>query len=493
MSISFSEIAVDIRTPGSYVEFDASRAVQGLPQVPHKALIIAQRLAAGTVAAEIPTHVPSAAAAVSYFGKGSYMAEMCAAFKLNNPYTELWAVALDDASGTPAAGVLTFTGPATAAGSIYLYIGGKRIVAAVANGAASTAVATAVAAAITAYHNSSVAGLPVSAVANSSTVELTARADGTLGNKIDLRFNYAQGEAFPAGIGGTVSTPMASGATDPDMADAIAAIGDTQYHTIASALADSTNMGLLEDELEARWGGMVQKEGHAFAGVVGSQGTLSSAGNARNSAFSTLMGGGLSPTSPWVWAAAAAGIDAAETSKDPARPRQTLALRGVSAPAEADRFTRVERNTLLTDGVSTFTVDNDGTVRIERLITTFQTNTGGFPDITFLDITTPRTLAYLRYTWRARIAQKYPRHKLANDGTRFAPGQAVVTPSIIKGEALAIFREWEAIGLVEGFEQFRDEIIVERNGTDPNRIDMRMSPDLLNQFMVLAGQIQFLL
>lgn len=90
------------------------------------------------------------------------------------------------------------------------------------------------------------------------------------------------------------------------------------------------------------------------------------------------------------------------------------------------------------------------------------------------------------------MALKFPRHKLANDGTNFSPGQAIVTPSIIKSEALAWFKAMEAMGLVEGFDQFKDEVIVERNANDADRVDMLMPPDLINGFRVLAAQIQFL-
>ena len=109
------------------------------------------------------------------------------------------------------------------------------------------------------------------------------------------------------------------------------------------------------------------------------------------------------------------------------------------------------------------------------------------------DVTTMRTLSYLRYAVRTRIALRYPRHKLASDGTLFDPGQAVVTPSSIKAELISLFRQWESAGLVEGFDQFKDDLIVERSTTDANRVDMRMSPDLMNQFRVFAGQVQFLL
>ena len=103
-----------------------------------------------------------------------------------------------------------------------------------------------------------------------------------------------------------------------------------------------------------------------------------------------------------------------------------------------------------------------------------------------------RTLAYLRYSLRNRIALKFPRHKLASDGANFGPGQAIVTPSVTS-EILSLFKLWEADGLVEGWEQFKTDILVERNSSDVNRVDVRLSPDLMNQFRVFAGQIQFLL
>ena len=80
---------------------------------------------------------------------------------------------------------------------------------------------------------------------------------------------------------------------------------------------------------------------------------------------------------------------------------------------------------------------------------------------------------------------------MANDGTLFAPGQAVATPKIIKAEIIHLFREWESAGLVEGFDQFKDDLIVERNAGDPNRVDALIPPDVVNQLRVFAGLIQF--
>lgn len=487
MSISFNSIPLDIRTPGHYVEFDGSRAVQGLAALPHIALIVAPRLTTGTVAAATPFRINSASAGEAAFGRGSIGSFMAKAFKLNNSYTELWGIGVaDHASGVAATGTAAFTGSSTAAGVLYFYIAGVRIPVAIASGLTATQQGDALVAALADYE------LPVTAANVTGTVTFTARNDGTTGNKIDLRVNYNEGEALPAGTA-CVITAMASGATDGSVSGAITALGDVQYHTIISAWDDDTNLDLFESELLTRWGPMEQREGHLFAATKGSQGTMSTAGNARNSYLSSVMGSGLSPTPTYIFAAATGALDAGQCGIDPARPRQTLMLRGCYPPAPSSRLTRTERNTLLTDGISTYVVDGGGNCLIERLITTYQTNASSIADTTYLDITTPRTLAALRYTQRARIAAKFPRHKLADDGTLFPSGQAIVTPSIIKSELIALFIQWIDQGWVENLEQFMEELIVERSSTDPNRVDILLPPDLINSFMVSATNVQFLL
>jgi phage tail sheath gpL-like len=91
------------------------------------------------------------------------------------------------------------------------------------------------------------------------------------------------------------------------------------------------------------------------------------------------------------------------------------------------------------------------------------------------------------------VLLRFPRHKLADDGARFGSGQAVVTPKIMAAEALAWFRELEELGIVEDFAAFKVALVVERNATDPNRLDILLPPDLVNQLLVAATQVQFLL
>jgi phage tail sheath gpL-like len=164
----------------------------------------------------------------------------------------------------------------------------------------------------------------------------------------------------------------------------------------------------------------------------------------------------------------------------------------VLAPSKVDVFDQSENNLLLQTGISTFKVDQSGRVSIERLITTYQTNASAVADTTFLNVTTMHTLAALRYTLASKIQTKYARYKLGDDGGNYGVGQPIVTPITIKSEVLSIFGEWELNGWVEDFEQFSDELIVERNSSDRDRLDARLGPNLINQFRVFAGQIQFI-
>lgn len=486
MAISFLSVPTNLRVPGAYVEFDPSHAMAGLVQMPYKVLVFGQLLSTGTASADSLLRVTSASQARGLFGPGSQLAHMLESYFENNTFTETWAVGLsDDESAVAATGTLAITGTATAAGTLSVWIGGQRVRLAVASADTASEVATALAAAITADTD-----LAVTAAAETGTVTLTARNKGLCGNDIDIRLNYYSDEATPAGLAVAV-TAMASGTANPDISGLIALLGDEWFNVIACPYTDAANLSALEAELASRWGPLRQIEGHAFTAATGTHSELGALGDTRNSPHLTIMDAHDSPTPPWQWAAGVAAVAVYYGNIDPARPFQTLELQGVLPEVETSRFTTEERNLLLYDGIATHGVDADGTVRIERLITTYKTNAYGLADEAYLDVNTMFTLGYLRYDFRAALLSRYPRHKLADDGTRFGPGQAVITPSIGKGFACARFRMWEQAALVENFSQFKRELICERNASDPNRLDWLLPPDLINQMRVHGVQIQF--
>jgi len=484
--IDFLTIPASTRVPGQYIEFDASRAVRGLPQVRNRVLLIGIKAPAGTAAALTVQPVVEPGQAVAMFGRGSMLARMAAAYLKADRAVELEAIALDEApAGANATGTFTFTGPATAAGTIMLMIAGTQIAVPVQLGDTAIAVANRAMTAAQAYPD-----LPVLPSIAGAVLTLTARHKGTAGNQIDLRHSHFAYDPLPAGVGVVVAA-MAGGATDPDLATVWPVIGDAPYRAIVLGLAEAAALTNAEAELTTRWGATRMLETVAYAARSGTQGALAAFGAARNSHLVTVLGAGKSPSWAPEVAAIYAAVATASTAIDPARPLQTLTLSGLVAPKLEDRFTRDQRDALLYDGISTCTVDASGVCRIERAITTYQLDINGLEDPAWLDLETVTTVAYLRASLRSRIATKFPRHKLADDGTAYGPGQAIVTPKVLRAELVALAREWEEAGLVENLDQFVGDLIVERDATDPNRVNAIVPPDIVNQFRSFAAAVQF--
>ena len=488
MTMSFDNIPTTIRVPWTYIEFNNENAVQGSQKQPYKVLIVGQKLASGTAEKEKLVLVTGTDQAKTLFGAGSLLHKMADTYFKNNKLTTTYFMPLEEASaGVKATGSIVVAITTPQAGTINLYLGGEKITIGVSATDTANAIATAIANAINAKTN-----LSVTAVATTNTVAITCKWKGETGNEIDIRANYYQGENLPNGVSLTI-TQMASGAGNPDLTTALANLGDNQFNIISMPYKDGANLALLQAKLEELNGPLVQKDGYVFMAKDDTVGNLATYGLAKNTQFFATLGIKNSPTPDYQIAAAIAGIISYYGNIDPARPFQTLKLVGVLSPSESDRFTLSEKNTLLYDGISTAFVDASGNVCIERLISMYRQNAMGADDPSYLDMTTLLTLSYLRYSFRNRILTKFPRHKLADDGTRFGQGQAIVTPSVIKAEAIALFRNWEEDGLVEDADNFKEGLIIERNANDANRLDIQLSPDLVNQLMVTAAKIKFLL
>ncbi len=485
--ISFPpEVPVGSRVPFFYAAFDTSRAQQGPSIQPFQGLVIGQRTSTGTIAALTPSLVLSADIAGEQFGFGSQLHRMAVALFANDRTIPWTFVALDDNGSNKATGTITITGTQTKAGTIFLYVAGQAMQIPVAVGETNNDVATAIGAAITALP-----GLPVTAGVATNVVTLTAKNAGTIGNDIDIRTNfYPNDQKTPAGLVVTI-VPMASGATDPDYSTVWGVVGEEQFNIVVSGLATSSAYTAIQDELEARKGPDEQLQGIGFFGVSDTFSNLVTLGSGKNTGYISTIGMDDAMQPPWEWAAGEAARVAGSARNDPARPFQTLELNYLIPPPATSRFTKQEREVLLQNGISTFTVDAGGNARIERAISMYQKNEAGADSTALLDLNTPFTLDYILYDLRTQTAQTFPRHKLRDDGKSLPAGQAIVTPNIYKAFVVSLFEGWEALGLVEGIDQFKRDLIVERNIQDPNRLDVLLPPDLVNQLRIVGALIQF--
>lgn len=490
MSVGFQQIPQDVRVPLFYAEMDNSMANSAGSTL--RRLIVGQVNDAAT-AAEIGSLVlvSSLAQAKAIGGQGSMLAAMYETWRQNDPVGEVWCLPLKNTTGAVAAGKVTFTGTATEAGLINLYVGGVRVQAAIASGNAAAAAAAALAAKVNAS-----ADLPVTAAASAGVVTLTAKWTGDSGNDISLvlnRLGRSNGEATPAGLT-VVATALAGGTGTPDATAALAALGDAPFEFLCVPWADTTTLDAWKvamSDLSGRWSWAKQLYGHVFGALRGTLGTLVAAGSARNDQHATVFGFPAGVPQPfWRVAAAAAARQAVFISADASRPTQTGALVGIDPAPEGSRFTLTEQMSLLQYGIATLTYEG-GYVRIQRAITTYQKNSGGQPDDSYLDSETMHQSAYIVRRLKGIITSKYGRHKLANDGTQFGDGQPIITPNVIRGELISEYANLERDGHVENAEAFARYLVVERDGNNPGRVNVLYPPDYVNGLRVFALLNQF--
>ncbi len=490
MTIPFRNIPANIRVPLFYAEVNNALANSGGQA--QRALIIGQITSTGLATPNMPLLSQGPSDAITQGGLGSTLALMTAAYLLNDPAGEVWYLPLADAGGgTAATGTIAIAATTVAAGVLALYIAGQLVPVPIAALETAGSIATAIAAAVNALTN-----LPVTASALSTTVTLTAVNKGLTGNDIDIRLNYqgaANGEVTPAGLVPTI-TAMASGATNPTLTTALANCGDQPFDFIVCPYTDSTSLNALQawlNDSSGRWSWSTQVYGGVFTAYRGTAGSQTTFGTARNDQHASVMGFYDSPTPNWVWAAAVAGAGAQSLKADPAMPLQTVPVYGVLAPPLASQFILSERNTLLYDGISTFTVDQGGLVHIENLITTYQTNGFGQPDSSYLEVETMYTLMYVLRSLAGMVTRKYARVKLGADGGTYAPGSAIVTPSSIRADIIAAYQALEYDGYVQNSPAFAKGLIVQQNATNPNRVDVLWPGTLIDQLRVFALLAQF--
>ena len=335
-------------------------------------------------------------------------------------------------------------------------------------------------------------GVPAGTIIVSQQSGTTGQAGVYITNQPTTASAAALTFAGPAGPANFLS----GGTGVPNFANAINNLGEKNFEYVALPYTDSTSLNAWEQEFGfedvGRWGWRRQLYGHIFSARRDTYANLITFGNTRNSGITSVLG--MEQTMPSM----VLDVVAAYTAKaqralinDPARPLQTLSLNTVKLAPLKDRFDTIEMNSLAENGIATQKAGSDNQPMISRETTTYQLNLYGFQDDAYELVTTLATLARLIRNQRYVITSKYPRVKLADDGTRFGPGQAIVTPGIIKGELIAEYAMDMWNGLVENIAAFKANLLVERDPNDPNRVNVLYGPDLINQLRIFAVLAQF--
>lgn len=478
-------VPLSIITPFVGVEFDPSRAQRGPAEMPFNVVIIGQMLSTGTGTAETLYQVFNEGEVQNLAGPGSMLHSMCRRFWANNTVADVYIMPLADAVGTQATRVLTITGTATEAGELVFRINGTRIAVSVAVGDTADTVGDAVETAV-----NDLDWLTWTAANVSGVVTMTQRHDGVAAGDNDMRLGDNPGEQIPAGLTAVfgATTP---GTVDPDVQDAIDAIGDLWAALIINPYADDSNMGKLEDWLDVNAGPLYQRDGlcyQSYRGTVSEVGTFASNGN-RNSQYMALFDAGNAQISTYELTAAVCGQIAESVISDPAVPLHRMSVRGVTPRSLSQRRTLIEANNLAKNGASTLT--DDLGVQTQNMVTMYLKNSAGAADTSYRYQNTVFILQRLRYRFVQRILGRYPRAKLLASADRIEAGQQYITPELGRAEALDWFQQEEAQGQVQDFDSFKDQVICRISSTNPNRLEWILPPELVKQFIVGSGIMQF--
>lgn len=270
------------------------------------------------------------------------------------------------------------------------------------------------------------------------------------------------------------------GEEEPDITPALDALAGGGYNILVPAWSSQVVLTALRAHIDTVTDAIEQQ---AVIGVGASTDTLAALTVVAAAINSGAITVGWLPGSASTAAEIAAAYAAAIASEqDPARPLNTLPLTGIQAPAVADRTTRTEQESALANGITPLEVGPGDVVQIVRAISTYTKNPGGVADIALLDLTTMRTLYYVRQACRERIALRFPRSKLS-----------AATPAKVRSELLDVLKRLEELEIVEAVDANADALVVERSAQDPSRLNASIPADVVNGLHVFAGRIDLIL
>ena len=466
MSLDTQTIPPNILKPGIYAELNAYGGSAGLPANTMKLLLVAQRLATGTVSQGVVQQAFTGADIATYFGAGSVAHLMGSLALAVSPDLPLFLVTMDDAAASVAAtATLTLTGTATSSGTLTMFIGARRVDVGIVVGDDPTALALKARTAINA-----IPSMPVVASGTVGAIILTAKNKGTVGNQLVLR-------AVVTATAVTLSAAkvlFASGATDPTWQTALDAAYPVQFHVIAHQSVVQADILQLKTHIDSASSALEMREGRGVApasptAVLSAVVTVANAINHERMSIVYERG---SYNAGFELAASVAASMAFEPS--PSRPFNGLVLPGIVAPDVADRFTRSEQETLLSAGVTPIEVLNQDST-IVRLVTT-RTSIAGSADLTLIDTSAIACLDYFRYAWRNRMRIKFGRVVLDDDILR----------SIIE-QTIDVMKLLEDADVLQKVDAYKLRVLAARDPNYPGRARVQIpAPVVPGLHQVLA-------
>lgn len=467
--VAFENTSGDVLVPVYMTEFNA-----GPPDYSgtSRQMILGRALVGSMAASGAPVNIGSTNPN-TVCGIGSIGAEQILYARQRNPLGEIWFLDVGAPAGAQAStGTLAFAGTATSGGALVRYIGGERYSVGVGTGDTAAIVAAAFVAVLaqgyTKFNTRMLAPITAAVAtggtATATSVTLTARHPGPETNALRIETGLDGDEVEIPGI--TVAiTPMAFGAGDIDMAATLAKLGSQPYDWICGPYNTISQLNAMRDFLADSGSGrsapLVGLLGHYTTHYEGNLSALTAFGMTRNDRHVSYAGTYQWPQAPWCVSAALGGeiaflknlgrslANAIEIS----RPMQTRVLAGLRPPKDPNAtFGLADRDSLLRNGISTFTATADGQMACDRIVTSYRVNPSGLSDRTWLDIEDIAIAAYAARYFRTKIQGTYPRCAFMEDNP--ANLQGVVTPTDLEQISVHAATDLHRAGIIRQLDLF---------------------------------------
>ena len=304
--------------------------------------------------------------------------------------------------------------------------------------------------------------------------------------------DIAISSSFTRSITTTVTASAAklgSGATDPSLATALAAVAGERYHLIVVLLDKSSPFGEADDHVALESDGEHGRGEVALIATTGTLGAATTIAAARNSARAVQWWCKGTTSSFVRLAAAAAAVMASETNA--AMPYNTLVLPGILPPTIANRPTPTEIENALAGGVAPIVVNASGKLAMVRAVTTRTLNDSGLPDGTLRDVNVVQIFDRIRDALASMFSTRYGRRIWADDDPEGLLPPYVATPAKVKEDALVVLRKLQSDeGIVQRVDELADDFVVQKVG---DQCQFSLPTDMTRGLQAVLGKVALFL
>lgn len=381
-------------------------------------------------------------------------------------------------------GIITPTGTTTAAGTVFIRIGGVDSAAfAVPIGMTVAEFTAAAAAAI-----NSELRMPVVAVDGTTVVTLDCKWQGVSGNDITIAvFGAVAGQTYAI-------TDMANGAGDPAIDSALLdQFGEVHETLVLNGLGGTTAaLDALSDFNEGRWLPELSRpiEGAFYATVETDVAVAIVVPDARKLDRTNvqLVASG-SVFMPWaISARMCARIAKVANSRSAASDYIGQIVSGITPGADGDQWTSAQRDTAVKAGASTSVV-RDGALQIDDTVTMF--HPAGDPNPAFSYVNNNVKLANLlndlrivfdTSVWKA--APLIPDNQATTD-------PAAKQPKMAKAEVAKLIDSWGLRALISDPATAKESIVVAIDGGNPRRINIALTVQISGNAGIVSVDLNF--